>query len=126
MSALDDLTPASVQWIEYTVRPSLAQLRAEREATDAEFRRLAGTTPHCAPWCAYHFTDWSPGSTGVCYSDPQSTDADVVLSDEHEGQWKHQLQWKGGESVSLEAAEAHARKVLALVELARATDGSEA
>lgn len=122
----------SATYAELLARPLReAEIRREQEAETARYRRLAGTMPGCAPWCAYHAwdEDWSD-DPGVCYSDPDGPHAPygsrlrAVLSDEHGPHFRHLMHWSGGESATLEDAEAFARRILALVAQARTSGGA--
>ncbi|MFC4535674.1 hypothetical protein [Sphaerisporangium dianthi] len=103
-------------------RPTLAQIERERERYIEAARSAAGG-PGCAPWCAHHIPyEDMPDS---CYSDPRGVYAEgPYLVDEH-NEVGRRVWWQGMENATPEQAEAFARQILTLVELAR-TDGGAA
>ncbi|MGW5684583.1 hypothetical protein [Nonomuraea sp. NPDC003754] len=100
--------------------PTRAQIDREREEDIAAAQAAAGG-PGCAPWCVHHIP--TDDKLGICHSHPRGMHADdVYLVDEHT-ELGRRLWWPERCDVSLDEAETHARRVLALVALARSGNG---
>lgn len=99
---------------------TIERASVQREAREiAEGMRRAGS-PGCEPWCESHYLDPAdPDDPGVCYSDPLAIYADgPYLVNGHDG-WGCRIWTPELERAQPYQAEAWARRILELVELAR-------